>query len=105
MTLSKRLPHSAVLVGRWGGALFRSTVGRYKLAFCDASPNQPTHPAGVGPMRVSASEPESPALLPPVKLYASVALEQLLNTKVALPTATVTGAGTVGVSNTPPVVW
>ena len=61
------------------------------------------HPDGTGPMRLSAIAPDVPALLPPVKLKFNVALEQLWNASVAVPTGTLCGAVAVE-SNTPPVV-
>ena len=48
--------------------------------------------------------PDAPLLLPPVNVKLSVALEQLWNTSVPLPTTTVAGAG-VDALNIPPVVW
>jgi hypothetical protein len=49
-------------------------------------------------------EPDAPLLEPPVKLKFSVAVEQLRNASVALPTATVLGVAAVE-SKAPPVVW
>ena len=61
------------------------------------------HPGGTGPMRVNPIEPDAPLLEPPVKLKVSLALEQLWNTSVALPTATLCAVA-ADESKTPPVV-
>src|SRR4051794_9038120 len=60
-------------------------------------------PWGTGPMRWSAIEPDAPLLEPPVKLNSSVAPEQLRNTSVPVPTATLCGVVAVE-PNVPPVV-
>ncbi len=55
-------------------------------------------------MRERLIVPDAPLLLPAVKLKVNVALVQLWNASVPLPTATVFGAGLLGALNTPPVV-
>jgi hypothetical protein len=48
-------------------------------------------PGGTGPIRLKSIIPEAPLLLPPVKVKFSVALAQLGNVIVPVPTATVLG--------------
>lgn len=54
-------------------------------------------------MRVNAIDPFAPLLLPPVKVKASVALEQLWNVIVPVPMGTLFDVPAVE-SNVPPVV-
>ena len=56
-------------------------------------------------MRLSATEPDIPLLLPPVNENAIVALVQLWKVSVPVPTLTLACPAGVAVSNTPPVVW
>ena len=61
-------------------------------------------PAGTLPALPSTIVPDRPELAPAVNSKINVALEQLWNVSVAVPTAAVVCVGGVPASNTPPLV-